>query len=131
MKKLPIIILSALLLPYLIPINLHAFPLEAFVNSLGMTFVKIPAGSFVMGSGITPSEVASQYGGWSDWYKGEHPQHRVTITKPFYIQTTEVTFDQTLRVLQARHTHSPSADCPGILSWYSAQEFVRKLNKRD
>ena len=131
MRKLPIILLSALLLLYFIPGNLPAFQLEVFVNSLGMKFVKIPSGSFMMGSEISPSEVASQYGGWSDWYKGEQPQHRVTITKPFYIKTTEVTNIQNMRVMTGKHTHSPSDDCPAISSWHGAQEFVRKLNKRE
>jgi len=134
MKKLAIIVLSFLLLPYFIPTNLPAFTLEAFVNSLGMTFVKIPAGSFMMGSGITPSEVANEYGGWAKWYKGEQPQHRVSITRPFYIQTTEVTGPQvrslTGRGLVDKHIRI-CPDCPAILSWYSAQEFVRKLNIRE
>ena len=135
MKKLAIIVLSALLLPYFIPGDLSAFPLEVFVNSLGMKFVKIPAGSFMMGSGITPSEVASQYGGWSDWYKGEHPQHRVTITKPFYIQTTEVTIDRWINVMGLRYSLDSRVRrcpaCPVTLSWDAVQKFIQMLNKRE
>ena len=133
MKKLAIIVLSALLLPYFIPGDLSAFPLEVFVNSLGMKFVKIPAGSFMMGSGITPSEVASQYGGWSDWYRGEHPQHRVTITKPFYIQTTEVTIGPYKNFLGEKWASGERqcSDCPAIFSWDVAQKFIQSLNKRE
>ena len=67
---------------------------KAFTNSLGMKFVKIPSGSFMMGSGISASEVENQYGGKEKWYEREHPQHRVTISKPFYMQTMEVTVGQ-------------------------------------
>ncbi|MEA1873152.1 MAG: SUMF1/EgtB/PvdO family nonheme iron enzyme [Bacteroidota bacterium] len=67
---------------------------KAFTNSLGMKFVKIPSGSFMMGSSISPSEVVSRYGGKEEWFEREHPQHRVTISKPFYMQTMEVTVGQ-------------------------------------
>jgi len=67
---------------------------KAFTNSLGMKFIKIPSGSFMMWSGISASEVENQYGGKEKWYKDEHPQHRVTISKPFYMQSTEVTVGQ-------------------------------------
>ena len=132
MKKLPIILLSFLLLPYFIPTNLPASPLDVFVNSLGMKFVKIPAGSFMMGSGITPSEVASQYGGWANWYKEEHPQHRVAITRPFYIQTTEVT-NKTWRyiMLSIHHLISKCPDCPVSCSWDATQEMIQQLNERE
>ncbi len=67
---------------------------RALTNSLGMKFVKIPSGSFMMGSAISPSEVASQYGGKKEWYEDDVPQHRVTISRPFHMQTTEVTVSQ-------------------------------------
>jgi len=130
MKKLPIILLSFLLLPYFIPTNLSASPLHVFVNSLGMKFVKIPVGSFMMGSGITPSEVASEYGGWANWYEGEHPHHRVTITKPFYIQTTEVTIHQVRSSIIHPLGGPPSCpNCPEYFSWDAAEIFIQRLNK--
>ena len=72
---------------------------KTVINSLGMKFVKIPSGSFMMGSGISASQVASQYGGKEKYYKDEHPQHRVTISKRFYMQTTEVTQGQWAEVM--------------------------------
>jgi len=133
MKKLPIIFLYALLLPYFIPTDLSASPPEVFVNSLDMKFVKIPAGSFLMGSGITATEVDSQYGGWANWYKGERPQHRVTITKPFYIQTTEVTKGPYKNFLGENWASGERqcSDCPAIFSWDVAQKFIQRLNKRE
>lgn len=51
-----------------------------FVNSLGMPFVLIPAGKFVMG---TPE---------GEWGRGrnEGPQREVTITRPFYMGQVEI-----------------------------------------
>jgi formylglycine-generating enzyme required for sulfatase activity len=52
-------------------------------NSLGMEFVYIAPGKFMMGS---PSNEPSR--------DDDEKQHRVTLTKGFYIQTTEVTVGQ-------------------------------------
>ena len=49
-------------------------------NSIGMTFNAIPAGTFTMGSPLT------ELGRNSD-----ETEHEVTLTQPFYMQTTEVT----------------------------------------
>ncbi len=52
-------------------------------NSLGMEFVYIPPGTFIMGS---PSGEKGR--------EKDEKQHRVTLTKGFYMQTTEVTVGQ-------------------------------------
>ena len=70
-----------------------------FVNSLGMRFVLVPAGSFMMGSHEPPSAVATNraYGdviGKDRWYAREHPLHKVTLSRPFLLQETEVTVAQ-------------------------------------
>jgi formylglycine-generating enzyme required for sulfatase activity len=59
-----------------------------------MEFVLISAGKFKMGSVISPEEAARRYGGKIRWYKDEHPEHIVKITKSFYLQKTEVTEGQ-------------------------------------
>ncbi|MCP4647051.1 MAG: formylglycine-generating enzyme family protein, partial [bacterium] len=101
---------------------------------LGMEFVYIKPGTFMMGSAISPSQVASQYGGKSNWYKDEHPQHQVTISKPFYLQSTEVTQGQWKVVMGSNPSHFQNCgdDCPveGV-SWDDAQEFIKKLNRRE
>ena len=83
-----------------------------------------------MGSKITPSEIANQYGGWANWYEGEYPQHWVTITKPFFIQTTEVTREQR-RVIMTGPRPPLCPDCPVSLSWDAAQKLIQRLNKRE
>ena len=58
-------------------------PGKEFTNSIGMKFALIPAGSFMMGS---PSSEAKR--------DSDERQHRVTLTKGFYMQATEVTIGQ-------------------------------------
>jgi len=60
-------------------------------NSLGMVFVFIPAGSFLMGSRESPEEVVRKGGGKADELKREHPCHHVEITRGFYFKNKEVT----------------------------------------
>ncbi len=55
---------------------------QTFTNTLGMKFNLIPAGTFTMGS---PEDEPYH----SDW--GDETQHKVTLTKSYYMQTTQVT----------------------------------------
>jgi formylglycine-generating enzyme required for sulfatase activity len=61
---------------------------KLFTNSLGMKLARIPAGKFVMGS--PPSE--------GERHANEQ-QHRVTITRPFYMGVYEVTQREYLQVM--------------------------------
>ncbi len=65
-----------------------------FTNSLGMSFVSLPAGSFTMG--IDQAE--------SKFYGGQiaYPKHQVTLSS-FQIQTTEVTQKQWKEVMGKEH----------------------------
>jgi formylglycine-generating enzyme required for sulfatase activity len=56
---------------------------KSFVNSLGMEFVYIKPGTFMMGS---PSDEPKR--------EDDEKQHKVTLTRGFYMQTTEVTIEQ-------------------------------------
>ena len=82
---------------------------------LGMEFVPIPAGEFVMGS---------------DRY-GERPQTRVKISRAFELSRHEVTRDQWESVMG---TPPPAdddctGDCPvGGVSWNHVQQFVQRMN---
>jgi formylglycine-generating enzyme required for sulfatase activity len=94
---------------------------NTFVNSLGQAFRFIPAGTFTMGSpsgelGRNPNET----------------QHQVTLTKPFYIQTTEVTQEQWEAVMGSNP--SRFAGCPTCpvesVSWDDAQSYIIRVNAR-
>ncbi len=107
---------------------------KSFTNSIGMKFVHIAPGSFMMGSSLKPSEIASKYGGSAEWYDDEIPQHSVTLTKAFYIQTTEVTQGQWKTIMG----NNPSGfdycgkNCPvEKVSWHDVQKFIEKLNKKE
>ena len=56
---------------------------KTLTNTLGMTFNNIPAGTFLMGTSVDGTDKHD-----------DAAQHQVTITKAFYIQTTEVTQGQ-------------------------------------
>ena len=67
----------------------------AFENDIGMRFVLIPAGTFLMGQPDgTPRASRAQ------------PQHEVILTRPLYVQTTELTNEVYRRF---RPKHSPEA----------------------
>ncbi len=53
-------------------------------------FVLVEAGSFRMGSELSPREIASKYGGEASWYEDERPVHTVRITRDFYMSKYEV-----------------------------------------
>jgi formylglycine-generating enzyme required for sulfatase activity len=59
-------------------------PTKPITNSIGMKLVLIPAGEFLMGSPDGDDRA----------FDNEKPQHRVRITRPFYLGTTEVTRGQ-------------------------------------
>jgi len=66
-------------------------------NSIGMVLVPIPAGEFYIGSRLSAAEVGKRLGLPADaakLFEDEHPRHRVTLTKPFYLGATEVTKGQ-------------------------------------
>jgi formylglycine-generating enzyme required for sulfatase activity len=94
--------------------------IEAVVNSLGMAFVLIPAGIFVMGS---PEYEPGRY--------ADEMKHEVTISLGFYLQTTPVTQGQ----WQAVMGHNPASivqagtDLPVAgINWRDCQEFIKKFN---
>jgi len=84
--------------------------------TIGAKFVLIPAGSFMMGEPDIEVD----------------PQHRVTISQPFFLQTTEVTQGQWKRVMGNNPSDFSRCgdECPvEEVSWKDVQEFIGKLNK--
>lgn len=69
-------------------------------NSIGMSLKLIPAGEFLMGSGESAEDTAESFkvtvskGMPADLFKDEHPQHRVCITRAFYLGVYHVTRGQ-------------------------------------
>lgn len=141
-----------------------AEPLPGVTNSIGMKLVAIPAGDFMMGSsaedirrlsqfdeevGKKKSEAASQQEALLEKFEGkleltesQGPQHRVTISKSYYLGAHEVTQQDFLTVMG----YNPSAHAStGVLKdrlvgrdtkrhpvdsvlWEDAAEFCRQLS---
>jgi formylglycine-generating enzyme len=71
---------------------------QQIANSIGMKLVLIPAGEFMMGNG-EPAEATGRFLYGKDapapgMYNSEYPQHRVRITKRFYLGMYHVTREQ-------------------------------------
>ncbi|MDY6822180.1 MAG: formylglycine-generating enzyme family protein [Thermodesulfobacteriota bacterium] len=119
---------------------------RSFTNDLGMEFVWIAPGTFMMGS------PENEKGRDSD-----EKQHKVTLTKGFYMQTTEVTIGQYRTFLKATHKEDgvdwdDDDDCPlnndgnyslsgnkfgkdnaqpmVEVSWHGAKAFAEWLSKK-
>lgn len=128
--------LPALAVAALAPASLATEP-TSFTSSLGMDFVRIPAGSFHMGSDQTDK----------DALPNERPQHAVRISRSFYLARYEVTQAQWELVMGASaYTLSRSnpfyglpgmaerirrPDNPVTVSWKDAQVFIERLNQRE
>jgi formylglycine-generating enzyme required for sulfatase activity len=109
-------------------------PQQKITNTIGMEFVLIPAGSFIMGSPMSPKELAERFGGENEWYECEKPQHAVKIERPFYLQTTPVTQGQWQRAMGYNDSHFKDCgdDCPvENVSWADAHKFIEKINQAE
>lgn len=92
-------------------------------NSFGMEFVYIQPGTFIMGS---PSNDPGR--------DSDERQHRVTLTKGFYMQSTEVTQGQWKAIMDSNSSYFKGCgdDCPvEKVTWDDVQAFIRKLNQRE
>jgi len=65
-------------------------------------------------------------------YSDEGPQHQVTLTQPFYMQTTEVTQAQWEAVMGRNPSHfSGCSTCPvEKVSWNDVQDYITQMNLR-
>jgi formylglycine-generating enzyme required for sulfatase activity len=65
-----------------------------YINPLGMEFVSIPAGEFMMGSRLEAVQIAQKFGGRTSDFRDELPRHAVQITRPYLAGAHEVTRGQ-------------------------------------
>ena len=103
-----------------------AGPGKTFTNSIGMKFAYITPGAFMMGS---------PYG--ESGRDKDETQHQVTLTKGFYMQTTEVTQGQWYAIMGTRPWSGKefvldNANNPAVyISWNDCQEFIKRLNQKE
>jgi sulfatase modifying factor 1 len=99
---------------------------KSITNTIGMHLQLIPAGTFTMGS--PEGEVARQ---------DDENQHKVTISKPFYMQTTEVTQGQWKAVMATEPWKGKSFVKEGPnyaashVSWDDAVAYCKKLSEKE
>jgi formylglycine-generating enzyme required for sulfatase activity len=95
--------------------------LEPLTNSIGLKMVKVPRGEFLMGS---PESEPNRR-------PSEGPQHKVEISKPFFIGVYTVTQGQYEKIMGK----NPSGGARGPdqpvdqVNWNDAVEFCRKLSE--
>ena len=100
-------------------------PPKQFTNSIGMVFVWIPSGTFLMGS---PKEEHGREPRASD-----ETQHKVTLSKGFYMGVYAVTQEQWQTVMGNNpSTFKGKKNLPvEMVSWNDCQEFIMKLRRID
>ncbi|MFN5103768.1 MAG: formylglycine-generating enzyme family protein [Planctomycetota bacterium] len=105
--------------------HLQAQTPKEITNSIGMKLVRIPKGTFMMGS--PESDLNRQ---------NNETQHEVTISKDFYLGVHDVTQAQYEKVIGKNPSHfqgavvsNENADIPvENVSWDDAVEFCKKLS---
>ena len=123
-------------------------PVE-YKNSIGMKFVLIPPGEYMMGS--TPAEIEEALKIADDnefaqrCAKSEGPQHKVILSQPRYVGIYEVTQAQYEKVMGKNPSHfsvtGPGKDAVAgldttnhpveMVSWHEAVAFCAKLSQQE
>jgi formylglycine-generating enzyme len=110
-----------------------------WTNSLGMKFVRIPAGSFVMGSsGESLPKAIAVKPHFATGDPDEKPAHKVRISKSLWMGAYEVTnaqyeqFDSGHRSLRGKLGFSAADDDAVVfVSWNDATAFCQWLSKKE
>ncbi|MGA2255335.1 MAG: formylglycine-generating enzyme family protein, partial [Thermoguttaceae bacterium] len=90
-------------------------------NDIKLEMVRIPAGEFLMGSPYSEKDASAS----------EKPQHRVRITKPFYLGRYPVTQEQWQAVMGDNPSTVKDPKNPvESITWNDCQAFLDKLNAK-
>jgi formylglycine-generating enzyme required for sulfatase activity len=93
---------------------------EDLGNGASLTMVKIPAGSFMMGSPLNEEKSESD----------EKPQYKVNL-KSFYLGQTEITQAQYQAIMGTNPSNFKGVELPvEKVSWLNAKEFCEKLSQK-
>ena len=112
----------------------HIGVLPEMTNSIGMKLVLIPPGEFLMGSSqdVIDDEVRLHVNGlYESWTRAEGPQHRVRITRAFWLGATDVTQEEYNQVMGNIPSQLPAIAKAAVerVSWDDALEFCRKVSE--
>ena len=89
-----------------------------------------------MGSGKSPAALAKLFDVPEGYFHREHPQHRVKISRPFYLGITEVTQGQWHAVMgtepwKDKELVQQGTEYPAVnVSWDDANDFCRALSAK-
>jgi len=108
--------------------SINSFPTaraseKTISNPVGMEFIRVNAGSFMMGSPET-----------EPFRDADEILHKVTIKKPFYLQSAEVTVKQWRAVMGKKifGRKRGEENAPVVrVSYYDCQNFIQKLRRLD
>ncbi len=97
----------------------------------GIEFVKIPAGSFVMGTVEEKAAQLKEKGYWKSFYECETPAREVKITKPFLISKCEITQAQ-WKAMMGRNPSAFKGDQLPVNSvkFWEVQNYIRNLEQQ-
>jgi len=117
-------------------------------DGVTMKLVRIEAGEFMMGSKLSPEDVAKRFVSKAKikfsvssaigWLSDEHPRHQVAIGSQFYMGVTEVTQAQWEAVMNTRpwqdeggyFVKSSANNAASWISWDDATAFCIALSKK-
>ena len=104
-----------------VPASAAPKPGKSLTNSIGMEFVRIEAGEFIMGS---PADEEAR--------ERHERQHRVKLAKGFHMGVYEVTQAQWQTVMGNNPSHFKGDNLPvEQVSWDDAMAFCQKLSERE
>ena len=113
-------------------------PVETITNVSGMKMVKLDGGTYVMGSAAGEPGRPEMPAGESD---PEGPRHEVTVSGPFLMAATEVTFGQYWKVMDNANPRGSVSKARGAnqlpnhpvegVTYSEAVEFCKRLTDRD
>ncbi|MDR1614215.1 MAG: formylglycine-generating enzyme family protein [Campylobacteraceae bacterium] len=123
----------------------NVFNQKSYTNSIGIEFVLIPSGSFIMGTSnpsqtcVEPDDKAVAMGEAlpcpkvsPKFEEDEEPAHQVTITKSFYLGKYEVTQEQWYDIMGSNPSKYKGRTNPvESVSWNDVQKFIEYLNDEE
>ena len=102
---------------------------ETLPGNIKLEMIKIPAGSFLMGTEEAEVTLLNKECG-TDWFKNEMPQHRVNLQE-FYLGKYPITQEQYQAIMgnnPSRFKDNPKNPVENV-RWNDAQAFCQKLSE--
>lgn len=106
-------------------------------TAIGLNFVTIPAGHFIMGTTNLNSAIADLPNPEAAMIKDETPAHTVNFIKPFKMSQTEVTQKIWFAIMKTKpgpESHWKADNWQQLpvvsVSWTAANQFIDKLNSQ-